>query len=174
MRHPEVFSAIYALSPCCLGDYATIEQGGARNWKIDAALTEKSDFAKAGFIANLLYALAGVYSPDSSKPPFFAALPFRLEGDSLVAVPEIAAKWATYPMSMVPEHAAALKRMKIAFDAGAADGFKDIPANVQKLDSLLTSLGVEHEVEIYEGTHGSRIRARLESNAFPFFSKNLH
>lgn len=174
MRHPEVFSAIYALSPCCLGDYATIEAGGAKNWKIDAALTEKSDFAKAGFIANLLYALAGVYSPDSSKPPFFADLPFRLESDSLVAVPEVAAKWATYPISMVSEHAEALKRMKIAFDAGTGDGFKDIPVNVQKLDSLLTSLGVEHEAEIYEGTHGSRIRARLESNAFPFFSKNLH
>lgn len=174
MRYPEVFSAIYALSPCCLGDYATIEQGGARNWKIDAGLTERSQFAVAGFNANMLYALAGVYSPNPEKPPFFADLPFRLEGDSLVAVPEVAAKWRTYPVSMVPEHAEALKRMKIAFDAGTRDGYKDIPVNVQKLDSLLTSLGVEHEAEIYEGTHGSRIRARFESKVFPFFSKNLH
>ena len=75
---------------------------------------------------------------------------------------------------MVPQYGQNLKRMKIAFDAGSRDGFPDIPRNVQRLDSLLTSLGISHEAEIYDGTHGSRIRQRLESKVFPFFSKALH
>jgi S-formylglutathione hydrolase len=174
MNHPEIFSAIYALSPCCLGDYTVAGAGSARDWKIDAALTDRSQYAKAGFLANLLFAQAGVYSPDPSKPPFFADLPYRIEGDSLVLVPEVAAKWAQNPMSMFAAHAAQLKRMKIAFDAGRADGFKDIPANVQKLDSLLTSMGVAHTAELYDGNHGDKFRVRLESKAFPFFSQVLH
>ncbi|MEO5590717.1 MAG: esterase, partial [Gemmatimonadaceae bacterium] len=83
-------------------------------------------------------------------------------------------RWESVPLTMVPSYASNLKRMAIAFDAGTNDGFRDIPANVQRLDSLLISLGVAHEAELYEGTHGSRIRSRLESKAFPFFSKALH
>jgi S-formylglutathione hydrolase len=174
MRHPETFTAIYAMSPCCLGDGEPPSGTMIQNWKKAIALTDRSEFAKAGFIPNLLYGLAGVYSPNPSKPPFFVDLPFRLEGDSLVEVAEVVTRWTVTPLSMVAQHAGGLKRMKIAFDAGTADGFKDIPANVTRLDSLLTSLGIQHVAELYEGTHGSKIRSRLESKVFPFFSKALH
>ena len=174
MRHPETFSAIYALSACCLAQYDSIPTAGVRSWKGALALSERDQFAKAGFISKILYEIAGVYSPNPSKPPFFVDFPYRLDGDSLVLVPDVAVRWAATPMSMVPQYADGLRRMQIAFDAGTADGFKDIPANVTRLDSVLTSLGIPHAAELYDGTHGSRIRSRLESKVFPFFSKALH
>lgn len=174
MRHPETFSAIYALSPCCLGNAGGPEGLGIRSWKTAIGLTERSQFAKAGFIPNIIYALAAIYSPNAARLPFFVDLPYRLEGDSLRAVPDIASRWRTAPLSEVGHYTVNLKRMNIAFDAGRADGFRDIPINVQKLDSALSSLGVEHSAELYDGTHGSRIRSRLETRVFPFFSGVLH
>jgi S-formylglutathione hydrolase len=174
MRHPETFSALYAMSPCCLGNFESLGLRGERTWKIALGLRERDEFAKAGFVENMLYALAGIYSPNPDRPPFFVEFPYRLEGDSIVANPAVSPRWAANPLSMVGAHVANLKRVRIAFDAGREDDFHDIPANVARLDSLLTSLGVPHEAELYEGTHGSRIRQRLESKVFPFFSKALH
>ena len=174
MRHPEIFSALYALSPCCLSEGKSMTAADERNWKIALGLTERSQFAKAGFIPSIYYALAGVYSPNPQKPPFFVDLPMRLSGDSVVPDPAVGSKWSETPLVMVPSHVANLRRMAISFDAGTADGFRDIPVNVAKLDTMLTALGVPHEAELYEGTHGSRIRSRLESNVFPFFSRVLH
>jgi hypothetical protein len=69
---------------------------------------------------------------------------------------------------------AALRRLEIAFDAGTRDALTDIPPNVRALDSLLTANGVRHSAELYDGTHGSRIRERFETKLLPFFSRALH
>lgn len=174
MRHPETFSALYALSACCLDSGDSLDSAGIKSWKTALGLTDWSHYPKAGFIPHIFYALAGVYSPNPAKAPFFVDFPYALSSDTLVLVPDVSKLWSNTPIAMVPSRVAALKRMKIAFDAGTADGFRDIPANVHKLDSLLTSLGVPHEAALYEGTHGSRIRERLETKVFPFFSKALH
>ena len=173
MRHPEVFSAIYALSPCCLAEMNRPER--TAGWKAAIRTTERSAYMKAGFNANLVYGIATIYTPNPEKPPFFADLPYRLEGETLVSVPDVAAKWnASTPMAMVPSHLDALRRLAIGFDAGDVDGLTDIPDNVRALDSLLTEAKVPHFAEIYPGNHGNRIRARLETIVLPFFSRELH
>jgi S-formylglutathione hydrolase len=174
MRHPETFSAIYALSPCCLRDFGSVAQRGVGPWKAALRVREKPEILKAGFTADLLLALAAVYSPNASKPPLFIDLPNRLEGDSIVEVPEIAAKWLASPMSYVTQYASNLRRTAIAFDAGRQDALKDIPISVTMLDSALTELGVPHTAELYDGDHMRRIRSRIESHAMPFFSRVLH
>lgn len=174
MRHPETFSAIYALSPCCLRDFGAVSQRGAGPWKAALRVREKPDILKAGFTADLLLALAAVYSPNASKPPLFIDLPNRLEGDSIVEVPAIAAKWLASPMSFVTQYASNLRRMHVAFDAGRQDALKDIPISVTMLDSALTELKVAHTAELYDGDHMRRIRSRIETHAMPFFSTVLH
>ena len=174
MRHPETFSAIYALSPCCLRDFGAVAQRGVAPWKAALRVREKSEILKAGFTADLLLALAAVYSPNPSNPPLYLDLPNRLEGDSIVEVPEIAERWLGSPMSVVANHASNLRRMHIAFDAGRQDALRDIPISVTTLDSLLTHLGVPHTAELYDGDHMKRIRSRIESHAMPFFSKVLY
>nr|MBA3646825.1 alpha/beta fold hydrolase [Gemmatimonadaceae bacterium] len=172
MRHPETFAAIYALSPCCL-DPIRMESGGMKKtWASTIALRDTSQIRTAGFNSNLVLALAAVYSPDTTRAPFFVNYPFRINGDSLVPEPLTVAKWKSV-VSEIPEYAANLRRMKIGFEAGRSDGFADIPRNVTDLDRALTGLGIPHRYEIFEGTHGNRFRKRLEEVALPFFSANL-
>ena len=172
MDYPETFSAIYALSPCCLT---------ANDWKLGwvksgikttLRLRDTSEIGKAGFYSNMALALSAVYSPDTKRPPFFVDYPLRSSGDSLVPDSAVITKWVPL-MSEIAAHATALRRLKIGFDAGATDGFPDIPVNVRALDSTFTALGIAHFAEIYEGTHGSRLRSRLESVVFPFFSAHF-
>ena len=170
MRHPDLFSAVYALSPCCLAEMNYPERRAA--WKVAIGLKDRSEYRRAGFTANLLYAMAAAYSPNPERPPFFADLPYRLEADSLIPVADVLNKWQG-PLAMAASHIDALKRLDIVFDAGDADALTDIPINVRALDSLLTAHGVDHTAEIYPGTHGSRIRSRIETKVFPFFSREL-
>jgi S-formylglutathione hydrolase FrmB len=175
MRHPEVFSAMYLLSPCCLRDFGAVTQRGAGPWKSALRVTSVDSVLKAGFTADLLIALAAVYSPNPSHPPLFVDFPNRLEGDSVVEIPSITQKWIELsPMKFVPQYAANLRRMAIGFDAGRQDALKDIPVSVTMLDSVLTSLGVPHTAELYDGDHMKRIRSRIESHVIPFMSKALH
>lgn len=171
MRNPGTYAAVYALSPCCLAAMDRPER--AAGWKAALRVTDREDYARAGFTANLLFALAAANSPNPARPPLFTDLPFKLEGETLVPVPEISAKWRSGPLAMVPSHMDGLRMMSIAFDAGNSDGLTDIPVNVRTLDSLLTAHGVPHEAEIYEGDHGNRVRSRLETKVFPFFSRLL-
>lgn len=171
MRNPDVYSAVYALSPCCLASMDQPER--AAGWRAAIRLAERDDFKRAGFNANLLYAMAAAYSPNPGRPPFFADLPYRLEGETLVADSAILSKWRAGPLAMAATHTSALRRLAIAFDAGDADALTDIPVNVRALDSLLSAHAVPHFAEIYPGTHGSRVRSRIETKVFPFFSREL-
>jgi hypothetical protein len=173
MRHPNVFSAIYALSPCCLSNSVLEPSGSIRiAWRRALSVADTSQIKAAGFFPNLLMALSAAYSPAPDRPPLYVEYPFAMRGDSLVRNPAVAARWKP-PLSMVEQYRANLRRLKISFDAGASDGLTDIPVNVRALDSTLTRLGVPHFVEVYEGGHGDRIRERLERVVFPFFSRSL-
>lgn len=174
MRHPETFSAIYLLSACCLTSGPAVGGATPASWKTVLGLHELADTKKAGFVPDIIYALGAVYDPDPSSPPFFMHFPYKLQGDSLVEVPAVAEKWNRSPLNMVPTYSKNLKRMAIAFDAGRQDAFKDIPVNVTRLDSMLTAMGIDHTAELYDGNHGTWIRRRLETKAFPFFSQHLH
>lgn len=175
MRHPETFSAIYMISPYGLTfgeNLRTIPATDA--WKSVLGVTSVSQVLKAGFYADLDIAAAAIYSPNISTPPLFLDFPYRLDRDSLVVIESVAARWRNTPIALVPTYAANLRQMSIAFDAGNRDGFKDIPVNVMRLDSLLTNLSIKHTAELYPGGHVSGVRARLETKALPFFSEHLH
>lgn len=169
MKHPEVFSSIYALSPCCLVGMDSLAMP-----KLKASSANIHDFADIGktdFYTMILYAIAAAWSPDPKNPPFYLDLPFG------TPVPEkdVVAKWnANMPMVLLDQHVPDLKRLHaIAFDAGKQDDFKAIPASLIVLDRILTSYGIAHTYETYEGTHTSRIPQRIGGSVLPFFTKNL-
>jgi S-formylglutathione hydrolase FrmB len=174
MRHPEVFSAVYALSPYGLAFEDSVEGAYQKNWKAAAGLKTWSEYAKAGFVTNLLMAFGAANAPDLSNPPFYVSLPYIARGDSMILDRRIARRWSVRPMEMAPEFVGNLRRLSIAFDAGTKDGFKDIPVRANELDKLLTSLDVPHTYELYVGGHGDQIRSRIESKVLPFFSRVLH
>ena len=173
MRNPGAFSAVYAMSPCCLDSEAFFDKSWAPAWRAATLVRTMDDFRRAPFSAQLLIARAAMYSPDISKRPLHVALPVAPDADSLKLDPEIAALWRNDPMAMIPREARALRRIAIAVDAGEQDGFPDIPANVRAIERLLTEMGIAHSAEVYRGGHGDRVRERIVTRVFPFFTRVL-
>ncbi|HLE57514.1 MAG TPA: alpha/beta hydrolase-fold protein [Rhodothermia bacterium] len=173
MRHSEAFSAVYALSACCLDfadwDTPTYEM----SWRSSMTVRSWDGYARAGFVTNLIMAFGAANAPDLSNPPLYISLPYLLRRDSLILDQRIARRWSVRPLAMVREYATNLRRLEIAFDAGTGDGFRDIPIRANELDELLSSLRISHSFELYEGGHGDQIRSRIEGKMLPFFSRVL-
>jgi S-formylglutathione hydrolase len=167
MKYPDVFSSIYALSPCCMVPNMNVAAGSGPS-KAESIHTQE-EFDKADFGTKAQFASAAVWSPNPKNPPFFFDLPTK---DGVVQ-PLVLAKWAANaPLAMVDQYIGNLKRLHaIAFDAGDKD--TSIAATIKTLDGILNEYDLAHTYEIYDGTHTSAIPARIETKTMPFFSKNL-
>ncbi|MEX1256879.1 MAG: alpha/beta hydrolase-fold protein [Gemmatimonadota bacterium] len=165
MKHPEVFSVLYAMSSCCLMNNPSPAQGrGAA--APDAGAPAPA--GRGGGFSNALFAQAAAWAPNPQNPPRY----FDLYNEDGVFRPEIAAKWVAHsPLVMVDQYVPNLKRYSaIAMDVGDAD---PLGAANHDLDAALTRLEIGHSFEEYEGTHTNRVRARFQSNVLPFFSEQL-
>ncbi len=164
MKHPEVFSALYPLSACCLMD------GGAPS----EALTTAGQYTTRAQVAELKYpnkstlARAAAWSPNPKKPPFFLDLPV-MDGTEHA---EIQAKWlANSIIPMLDQYTLNLhKYTAIQFDVGLADGLLGVN---QQLDAAMTQAEIPHTFETYEGDHNNKVFERIETKVLPFFSRHL-
>ena len=99
-----------------------------------------------------MYGYACAYSPDPARPGE-ALLPFELSTGKLVE--DIWVRWLEHdPVRIAPRHADALRSMRrIYLDAGRGDEyFLDLGA--QAFAQELTTLGVDHTLELFDGKHG--------------------
>jgi enterochelin esterase-like enzyme len=175
MKHPEVFSSIYILSPCCVSKDMMPEDGDAAIVRAEA-VRSAADLGGADFVTRGLIALAASWSPNPSNPPLFFDFPSK---DGHVQ-PAIAAKWtANSALALVDHYTENLRRLRaIAIDVGARDTGPrrdgvTIVGEAKALDQGLTAKGIGHTFEIYDGDHINRIAERFESKVLPFFSNNL-
>ncbi|HEY7389044.1 MAG TPA: alpha/beta fold hydrolase [Bryobacteraceae bacterium] len=160
MKHPEVFSALYAMSSCCLMNNPQPRPA--------AAAANQTKQGRSGAFAKVLSAEAAAWSPNPRNPPEFFDLP---EKDGTFH-PEVAALWiANSPLAMVDQYVPNLKQYHaIAMECGLQDG---LIASNKQLDETLVKLGVPHTFETYEGDHTNRVKERFEMKVLPFFSENL-
>jgi S-formylglutathione hydrolase FrmB len=177
MKHPEVFGALYIMSPCCMSPMAGGGPGPADQMKARAIASEKkvaeakspADLAaqSPGFAA-AQYATAAAWAPDPKKPPLYFDLPTK-DG---VPQPDIVAKFtANSPLSFVDQYIGNLKQYRaIAMDVGDQDGLR---FDATKLHTIFDSYGIANSFEIYSGTHTSAVADRFQNHVMPFFSKNL-
>ena len=165
MKYPEVFSSLYAMSACCL--LPNPNPTAAAIAKAEA-IHSAADLAKTDFGTRAMIASAAAWSPDPQNPPLYLDLPVK-DGKPQ---PLIEAKWdANSPLAMLDQYVPNLKEFHaIALDVGTKDGL--MPSN-QELERGMTTFGIPHTFETYEGTHMSGIQERLEKNVMPFFSTNL-
>ena len=172
MKHPDVFSSLYALSPCCMipnVSARTPQRGRGDNGLAADQVRTFADLEGAGFGVKAQFASAAAWSPNPHKPPFYVDLPVANgEVDSLVV-----ARWAANaPLALVDQYIGNLKRMKaIAIDAGDMD--EPIATNVRMMHGMLDVYRVRTTFEIYEGNHVNRISERMARQVLPFFSSNL-
>lgn len=170
-RHSKTFSAVYSLSACCLMS----DLPSDTLWRMrgrEALRAEAAGKLTINFNANIATALGTIYTPAPAKAPLFVRFPW--EGQSAVVVDSIAAFWRDTPLEIIRRTPAkTLQSVRWAFDAGDQDAFSDIPGAGAELHRILNQKGVPHTFEIFSGTHGDRIRERVETRLLPFFSRAL-
>lgn len=167
MKYPEIWSAIYALSPCCMD--GTGLNTPPEFMKQVEAVTEIDQLDKTGFFVIATLASAAAWAPNPNKPPFYLDLPFKNGKD----LPEIAAKFsANRTLYTIDQYLPNLKKLKaIGLDAGTKDF--GISGATKRLHEVLESYDVPHFYESYEGDHLNRIAERIRTKVLPFFSEHL-
>ena len=174
MRHSDIFGAVYAQSPCCLGEGAF--DYGEAEWRAALALNGLGQLPDTLHpIVNVLAGLAAAWSPDPDQPPFYFEWPFQIQDNRLVPRQPAYGRWrANTILDMLPDHVDDLRRLRaIGFDVGRQDQYRFIPITTRTLARELTRLGVRHRFEEYEGDHASRRGERMVSRVLPFFDDAL-
>ena len=167
MKYPDVFGAIYMLSPCCLSPRETFAVDPAVEAKL-RALRSPGEAATLGWGERAQLASAAAWSPNPKAPPLYLDLPVK---DGKVQ-PDVLARWtANAPLAMIDQYAGNLRRYRgIGLDVGDQDGLKD---DAVKLHEALDRYGIAHRFAIYPGTHTSNVALRIQNQVLPFFSETL-
>lgn len=167
LKHPDIFSAVYLLSPASLAPFKTVS-APADLARMENAKTV-ADVDKGGFGLKYAFASAAAWSPNPNNPPFFVDMPVQ----SGKPIAEIMAKWsANAPLVFIDQYISALTKLQaIGFDAGDKDAA--IASTIKSLDSTLNVYKIQHSSAIYPGTHTSHVDQRIKNVMVPFFEKNL-
>ncbi len=174
MKHPDVFSSLYIMSPCCLSPMGSGSSNAERQKAMESAEKEvasvktPADAAGLSFFAKARLASAAAWSPDPKNPPLYLDLPGK-DGEPR---PEVIAKWAANaPLAFIDQYIDNLRQYRaIAIDIGDQDGLR---FDTIKLHEVLDTYGIANSFEIYHGTHTSGLAVRFQNYVLPFFSRNL-
>jgi enterochelin esterase-like enzyme len=170
MKHADVFSSLYIMSPCCLslrgGGRGAAAGTAAANDEALAAVKTPSDSAKLPFGLRAQLASAAAWSPNPKNPPLYLDLPIGEQAQTVLA------KWAANaPLAFVDQYVLELKRYRaIAIDVGDQDGLR---VDAGKLHDVLDQYGIANAFEVYPGTHTSDVAVRFQEHVMPFFSRTL-
>ena len=168
MKSTDVFSSIYALSPCCMESGRSNPGMKEMMKKLEAVKTDEEVKAQ-NFFGLAMLASAAAWSPNPKNPPFYMDLPFR---DGEVVPDVLARQQANATLVAIHQYIPNLRKLKaIGMDAGTKD--VSISGTTKQLDQVLTDYGIPHFYESYDGDHLNRIAERLQTKTLPFFSTNL-
>lgn len=167
MKRPDVFSSLYAMSPCCLAPQLEPDSAVVADAR---RVAHPDEVSEADFLTKIVLAWGAAWSPDPTDPPLYVDLP--MENGEMQS--DVVAEWvANAPLALMHQHVPELRRLRaIALDAGAQD--QPIATNTQRFGEGLSEYGIDHTVEVYDpGTHIDRIGERVETHVLPFFSDRL-
>lgn len=179
MRHPDVYSAVFGMAPCCLCCWERDLTGDLDAWRILrqadsvddlwAALRDRDDPWPL-----MVAAGAAAFSPRPGRPPWYFRLPYELRDGR--AVPTAALRdWnAASVAARAADYARNLRRLEgLAFDSGYEDQYEHIPAGTTALSDTLVALRVPHVFEMYDGDHRNRMRERMAAVVLPWIDERL-
>jgi S-formylglutathione hydrolase FrmB len=165
MKHPEVFSALYAMSSCCLMNQAPGKEA------VEAQLARMAEGLEIqpGTFNNAMQAQAAAWAPNPQNPPYYFDFPYNKEGE---VQPLVQGKWTANSLLVtVDQNVPALKQYKaIMLDVGDKDGLE---ATNTQLVAAMQRLGIAAGYEIYDGDHGNRVGSRFIEKVLPFFEQHL-
>lgn len=167
---PDVFSAAYAMSPCCgdlVRDFATTAPG----WAAADTLGSLEVFdASDNFHGRVLAAIGAAWAPDAGAP-LMSGRPVA----GGVVDDAVLETWLARTLTRrVADNAASLREYTaIGLDVGDREDFPHILQSVPELAAQMAALGIVVEYEMYPGDHINGIGTQLREEVFPFFSQHL-
>jgi len=188
MHHPDVFSAVYSVSP------GLFDQEGLANSQLfrnDAAisafiksqkdvLTKPSDVQLKTVLASydkFSVAYGMTFAPNPENIPYYFDYPYSETNGTLVRDDQIWKQWDSGYGGIAEEVAQykdnLMKLKGIVVEYGTKDEYKWIPQGCAYFDAQLTSSGIPHEMVVHEGTHMSKLDNSIKKNMMPFFSNLL-
>jgi pimeloyl-ACP methyl ester carboxylesterase len=180
MKHPDVFSVVYSLSPCCFGVEGDLTSENPA-WLKTIRLTSKDQLkAKPGsfdeFFQLAFVGSSVAFSPNPAGKPFPVDFLYRERDGRLERDEAVFSRWkAKMPIYLVEENKENLLKLRGIFvDYGEKEEFSHIRIATAIFSRLLTERSIPHVFEVYpKGDHGSLLRERLETRLFPFFNERL-
>jgi S-formylglutathione hydrolase FrmB len=202
MRHPDVFCAVYALSPGLFDRTGMRAQGmfapgGMVNATVDkmqtlAAMTREEahadyvEFIKGLFASGSVpsrewafsFAYGAAFSPDRRANAPYLLYPYA-EGKGGATAVNMSA-FANYDAGYggadrkIKEYRDNLLKLEaIAIDVGLSDGYRWLPDGCKYFSQELNEAGVTNELITFSGGHNNQLRERIEKHMIPFFSNVL-
>ncbi|MES1199402.1 MAG: alpha/beta hydrolase-fold protein [Pseudomonadota bacterium] len=178
MERPGLYSAVYAISPCCL---APVEDLGAASpaWSGVLAVHTQADVQAAAehhdFYTVAAMALLTAISPDPNAAPLYVRIPFK-EHDGQIA-PDSAAYdhyQQQFPLYRIAQSRDALAGLRaFGMDYGFNDQYAHIPPSVRAFSDRLSEYRIPHRFEAYDGDHRDHVAARLETIVLPYVAGAL-
>jgi enterochelin esterase-like enzyme len=175
MKHPDVYSVVYGINPAVLGwgRDLTLDNPSFK-FLLTTPVTNQQEAFKGGIYAIGAIVVAQALSPNPSKPPLFADLPFQMTNGKLEPAEPAFSKWQeNMPVYMVEKYEANLRKLRgLRFDSGYEDEFTHIPPTAKAFSTALTARGIDHIFEEYNGDHRNRMwgrTGRMASEILPYF-----
>ena len=180
MKHPDVFSAVYSLSACCLaldGDMGVENPAWSKVNRITSRDQLKmnpeslDEFFTVAFVA-----LSAAFSPNPARAPFFVDFPFQEREGRLEKNESAYNRWRLkMPLYLVDENKQNLMKLRGLFvDYGEKEEFSHIRSGSQLFSKALAERNIPHSFEVYkDGDHGSKIGERVRTRVLQFFSEKL-
>ncbi len=151
LRHPDLFGAVYALSPAWIEDEVVQDLPPGAGTSVH----DREEFARASFADRAAIAISAAFADVPGPPPLFVDVTAR-------------ERWIQHlPVENGPRLRA------IAIDYGKRDEFTHLPTTARGLATRLRAAGAAVELDEYEGTHSSRIGERVTAHLLPFFQRLL-
>lgn len=178
MHRPDVFSVVYAMSPCCLDAVEDIGYGDSASWRallrfknygdVDAAI-KRRDFLPVAALG-----LLSAIDPDPAAP-LHVKIPVQQAGDELLpSEPAYTDFRDQFPLQQVMKYRENLRKLRaLAIDYGFNDEFAHIPPSTAAFSKALSDAHVPHLLDVYSGDHRQLVEERLATIVFPFLSRNL-
>ena len=171
MHHPEIFSAVYALSP---GALTVVREYGPNSSTYKELATIKTmEELNRNYFGKVIIAFAKSWSPNPGNPPFYCDIPFEYQDQELVVNQDVLELWyANMPLHMIDDNLDNLRELraiKLDWGRNAGDRFT---IQCEMFSQRLENVGVTHFAEEYIGTHGSGIYTkdgRVPNQMLPFF-----
>ena len=190
MAHPDVFGAVYALSPGLFAQDGLADtqmfadpdviadliagQAELAAMPADEASTEVPRAMGRSGDTRFSAAYGAAFAPDPGAAPPWIRYPFT--DRAAPADPEVCALWEAGYGGIAPAVDAArdnlLALRGIVIDVGLRDEYEWIPLGCDYLHERLDAAGIPHRYEQHEGGHGP-VGPRAGEVMFPFFAEVL-